>query len=1316
MKSVLPFLIFPLLAGAVFAATAVQPVVEFTAQQAIIRYRTSLAPGTPCSHAITEAISGATPDDVNPAIFFGSNLDTRPGSIIDPVRRGLLDSGDRAFVFGQRTAAPGSDGLIHSRSAKANTAYTDTVTCGTDAPVTVPFTTDIVENGSTYVESPPWCSQGFGNYCWPSINWSNQSQQFADPQTGVVIQRVTSPGWWGVEVPPQPFDNWSGGAGWTNPGNILSSGAQTANSNKLFVAMNGANFQKSGLGDQSAGFATSDTYDDFLMLLSGSCSSSGANCVVNLCLTYWDSATCNTATQTVTIPGSTGTVGFPANSVGYSGGTNTWKAQFQFGEWGGTPPVRGDFASSSGTVNTSGTTVTLNPTYAQYSSVYFNTKWKAGALIHITGSGCISGGTDTCTLAAPPASQESLTVTETMNPLTNANYYSMASGVLIWKNNTSGSVTVGASYSYAFSAMYQLLAEGDALTCNPNSVTVSYAADGVTAIPPVPGNLCYVLWQNNSGRTVANGSLFLLIPSTGETRLLSPLATPAAVDSGDAPANQNTSSVKFGANAWDKTDPLSFYGTALVGTATSIFKATYIAADRFKAYSHPLWTCGTCGAGVPGQDSSVGYFARWSDDPLVYTNVTPPSPSNLDIYSQIAAKNPSYTPALFPSCGLQRIVQGYAFVDCSAGVQDSIGVINVFNLSTGRMTAWGDSYSVCPVCWGGIHTDFQSNVSPGYYALAINPPGGAGAFAPNPAYSGIGPHQITPYSMMKGGAFVTDTSMTLTAPLDACPSNAYNITGNMCVTVHTQDVCSHSPAAAEKAAFPCPYNPAYSQIQPLSAGAGLVITSNETLAILSSTPVTDSGCGMDCVELVLGRGQWGPQYGSFIGLQTAATAWTGYAIPPYMNCTFSAPIGVGCYPGIGNWTPANATGNLNLTWLSDPQAFGGHADAGAAPTPGNVSFVQASACGAYHVRYNLPLASQVGNFTNSNVINACTPFYGTAPVTTLQSYPSNEQYNASALNKRLFLDFHAMNGSGGFSGQDVRDALSNANVSYSLVSGTSTVYKFSTVAGSVPVTEPNLKTNGFGTYAGRYLFQDISGPASAISDSTPWKHCITLKANECIAGSSVGDVYAAVPNLPAIQTSCYTDWVTESLPCPMFPATNAAQLVQMDGSQSYASQEFGRRLTMGLTGWGRQYQFNTFIAESTGTWGMFKADWADGIRSEIFMALLPPYAPASSVPRNTFVKYPVGVPAYAAFAEVMFGYVENGNPQAYFCSSRQDACTTSGTPFVYPSIDTRTPTSCSSGCTINIPVIPGRVVYYSVGSSPDGLTWTYGTPQVGLVQ
>ena len=346
MKPLLSSIAIPLLltCGAAFAdpstTTTVQPVTEISAQQAIIRYRTTLAPATACSVAITEAIGGATPDDVNPSIFANANLDTRPGSIIN--------GQDRAFVFGQRTSMPGSDGLLHSRSANANTAYTAIVNCAGSAAATVSFTTGNIQLGGTYTEQPPFDTSGFGNWAWPAIDWDTQSAQYPDPQTGIVIQRVDTPGWYGIERRPTTFDFAIGGSGWTNPRNILNGSACTGNTatcagttgtTPLFVAMSGQNYSYAGAGNgQSSGYDTQGvSYDDFLAMLTGTAEPGASVSVMASCFDSGATACPGTTAHTITPPTSTGTVGFPANGVGYSAPNNEWSPVFNWGDWGPGP-------------------------------------------------------------------------------------------------------------------------------------------------------------------------------------------------------------------------------------------------------------------------------------------------------------------------------------------------------------------------------------------------------------------------------------------------------------------------------------------------------------------------------------------------------------------------------------------------------------------------------------------------------------------------------------------------------------------------------------------------------------------------------------------------------------------------------------------------------------------------------------------------------------------------------------------------------------------------------------------------------------------
>ena len=67
---------------------------------------------------------------------------------------------------------------------------------------------------------------------------------------------------------------------------------------------------------------------------------------------------------------------------------------------------------------------------------------------------------------------------------------------------------------------------------------------------------------------------------------------------------------------------------------------------------------------------------------------------------------------------------------------------------------------------------------------------------------------------------------------------------------------------------------------------------------------------------------------------------------------------------------------------------------------------------------------------------------------------------------------------------------------------------------------------------------------------------------------------------------------------------------------------------------------------------------------------------------------------------VAFGYAENGSPENFYCTSRAEACYTSGTatasnPFVFAS-ESQSFFPCTGLCQVPIPAIPGRVLYYQV--------------------
>jgi hypothetical protein len=94
-------------------------------------------------------------------------------------------------------------------------------------------------------------------------------------------------------------------------------------------------------------------------------------------------------------------------------------------------------------------------------------------------------------------------------------------GLMLWVKSSSptGAVRLSLNHDYAYSSVFVAPAEGDVGYCSPNPVTVHYAADGVTALPAdVQGQLCIGMAFDN-----VSGVLFLTVPATGETRLITPI-------------------------------------------------------------------------------------------------------------------------------------------------------------------------------------------------------------------------------------------------------------------------------------------------------------------------------------------------------------------------------------------------------------------------------------------------------------------------------------------------------------------------------------------------------------------------------------------------------------------------------------------------------------------------------------------------------------------------------------------------------------------------------------------------------------------------
>jgi hypothetical protein len=146
-----------------------------------------------------------------------------------------------------------------------------------------------------------------------------------------------------------------------------------------------------------------------------------------------------------------------------------------------------------------------------------------------------------------------------------------------------------------------------------------------------------------------------------------------------------------------------------------------------------------------------------------------------------------------------------------------------------------------------------------------------------------------------------------------------------------------------------------------------------------------------------------------------------------------------------------------------------------------------------------------------------------------------------------------------------------------------------------------------------------------------------------------------------------------------------------------------RRLTSAFVAPGRQYNFTNAKATPDAAWVQIMSSWLEGQRTDMFWAKLPPFPGATANPNillgSTNLNLSFGAGATGDTLRVSFGYVENGAaPNLFYCTTRKDVCHTSSTatlinPFLFAS-EAQSPTPCASGCTIPIPAIAGRMMYY----------------------
>ena len=1214
-----------------------------TATQAVLLYN---APdNTPCTVAVSQS-STMSPlmNDTNPVLFPGSNIDTRPGSIGNGT--------EHVVVIGKRSADVASDGRRYSRALQAFTQHYFSVTCSISS-ATGSFTTVNPPLGNNAVDTPVYDRTAWGNTSWPTINWLDQTVNYIDPLTGILLKRITGPGQGGST-------NLDGSFYATKFLTVVDANNAWGGTATNILNSDGVNATYSGHGTTAdylflaapTGIAPGypqQIVEDLLLRLLGSATGTTDDAKMQGCLSIDRGQTCLTNVIDFPLPSASAEIVGPGTLTGPS-----WFPAPLFGGWiNGTtrPPASEQTATYNGTVNAAGTLATW------VSGNYFNLDWCAGCYIKITGSGCSNGGmVDNCTIASVTDAKH-VVLNQSSATVTGAAYTATNYGVKLWKKTVNGTVSIdSAKFDQAISTGYTY--GGNDYKCGTTPVTtfVDRFGNALSNTNGLQGYLC--TYQDQYG----NNRLYFFAPSNGESRHLAnytgPFLPSPPADPRDA---HGAGQVCNGAAAgsFDPLDPNSLYCVTVTGGAYNVlYKCTY--SGNYSEFND-----------------------NYHNDNITCTNFTPASVGQ-DLSSALKAFAPTLDLTYFNNVKIGE-QEGYNIALQINKQQNSLAYFAGYNLAQKQVYQVRDSWSTYPARWGGMHGG--TSLYGGYGAMFLVPLNAQNS-------DGVGRYdlQINSISGITGTALPSNYaqdcgSLGVTDPRWI----ALGATGTNCVQmIVAGEPANTNPTPGDIAKFPYApdyrgTHPTWAKLQNMAPGDGIADVSNQQFGeqfLVAKKTLNGDGT----ITIVLSRGAYPfnaiTQTGCGAAPQAHASGWTP------MLVLLSACSGNKSFDAL---TDANGS----TSQIDEPAMNLAHSSY-FIPDGLTLSQVQSG----YQFRRNT-LPGFIG-MARQYPLNSYNPtFAGSTAglnIGDIQSHPVFGQLRAPSSEQQWFLDGRPAGGALGGSSSVYNNLLTGP------VAGTTNVYLVSN-----PASGYDPKRLPFSGWAGRFMLTEKSGPASVLGDADRDSFCVAYLAGECRPGSAAGSLYV---NAHQVDTSgaCLVNFNVNA-PCLHTSLPFFGYYTQV-GSQRYdASGSYWRRLSMWFNGPGRTDNFANISASSDGTWAFGACVYCDGIRTDLFAAKLPPWPGNDSVNRGAFVNIPVtlGASAVSANAQVRFGYAENGPVSSLLCTARQEVCTTGGSPFAFAS-ETQTLQACSGGCTINLPALPGRVVYYVVDRTDNSGNIVSSTP------
>jgi len=314
--------------------------------------------------------------------------------------------------------------------------------------------------------------------------------------------------------------------------------------------------------------------------------------------------------------------------------------------------------------------------------------------------------------------------------------------------------------------------------------------------------------------------------------------------------------------------------------------------------------------------------------------------------------------------------------------------------------------------------------------------------------------------------------------------------------------------------------------------------------------------------------------------------------------------------------------------------------------------------------------------------------------TYLESHPSRSQYLASAYEKKQWFDHRPLLG-------DPAIATSG-----NVTKVGTYLYRISAAA----TASMQYRMQGYIATAGEKVLVDVSPAVLADTTADAFKYCVVVVSGDCAVGSTSGQVYLNVPQAWAgyVVPSRFSALPFSIRDVALTQNTHtAASIVQAGSGGQDQIGAVVRRLTSGFAPYKVQSLYWNGRATPDGRRYYWKTDLLDAVAGALLIADVPAWPARDSMFRGDFIQIPIkmgGKPGDQV--RIRFGYSENGHPESSFCHERQVACATDATgaqPFLWTD-ETQQWKACDSGCTISIPAISGRVLYYMVDRRNSGVS------------